>query len=300
MLKADGAGSRLDLSQVTMITGGTHYDARLSIEATGGGTVDLGSVVHVAERSDGDQRSRSIDISSQGAGSTVLLSSLQSIVDPYAFETSGYGLYSLLQARAGGAIVAPQLTRLDGVNLVLDGTGVLAVGQLETLLNGRLVISGAGQSFPSLTRADGTAIEVQGVPADFGAVTRMSRASVKLTGGGTADLHSASDIDGASFDVGGGVTLALPGATHYELATTGNNQHSRLAASGAGSRLDLSGVGTITGGSHYDAQLFIAASAGGSIDLRGTRQIVDRPDGDQRYRAVHVTAQDANSRIRTR
>jgi hypothetical protein len=57
-LRAEGAGSLLDLGNVQTVTNGTHYNSRLVIEAISGGQIDLGDTVEITEPNSGDLRYR--------------------------------------------------------------------------------------------------------------------------------------------------------------------------------------------------------------------------------------------------
>src|SRR4029077_9346472 len=93
----------------------------------------------------------------------------------------------------------------------------------------------------------------------------------------------------------GGGTIAFPLLTAYTNLANINDQYRTLAATGAGSAIDLHNLQSITNGQSYDTNLTIQAAAGGSIDLSGVTQIADPTSGNQSYRAINVAATGAGS-----
>ncbi len=163
-LSASGAGSLLDLHNVATITNGSNYESHLAISASGGGTIDLSGTTSIVDPDTGDERYRAIDVTADGAGSTIDLSALASFTDSYAGSTSAEYRFSTLTAKNSGVIDAGVLATLVGVNVTLDGTGTLPVGQIATLDNSQLTLSGDGASyaFSSLVNLDGSNVLVSG------------------------------------------------------------------------------------------------------------------------------------------
>mgnify|MGYP000730055902 CR=1 FL=1 len=81
-------GKAANVSRKTVVS--VVAGSRLRIDAVGGGTVDLSSVEHIRELSDGDQRYGAIEIRSDGAGSLIDLDQLQNMTDPDAGSTKNY------------------------------------------------------------------------------------------------------------------------------------------------------------------------------------------------------------------
>ncbi len=290
-LRASGAGSVLDLSNVSSITGGTNWNSDLTIEAVAGGQIDLGRVRQIADARSGELRYGRMSVTADGADSVVDLSALITFQD---FDTSER---SRLVASGGGTVLAGSLVDVRGVELVLDGTGTLPLAQLSSLTEGAATLSGQDYAFPGLENASGTTFTINGVHADLGAVTNLTRGALTLSSGGTANLSSARTIDGASFWVNDGVTLALPAARSYAHAATANDQTRVLRAAGAGSVLDLSQVAHITGGRNWNSDLVIEALAGGHVDLRAVADILEPIEGETRYGHVSVLADGAASTV---
>ncbi len=63
------AGSVLDLSHVTSITGGTNWNSDLTIEAVAGGRIDLAGVQQIADARSGDLRYGRMSVTADGTGS---------------------------------------------------------------------------------------------------------------------------------------------------------------------------------------------------------------------------------------
>jgi len=289
--RAEGEGSVLDLANLTAIVNGDHYNSDINIEALSGGTVDLRGVTEIRDTDFGDTRVSRVRVYADGADSLVNLAALVHFHDQNGDELSTLGAVN------GGEARVPNLVDCRTVSLTLNGTGTLPVAQLVTFASGALSISGTDYAFPNLVQAGGTALTVDGVHADLGAVTYLGGASVTLRNGGTADLSRAADIHGASFLVSGGVTLALPAAGVYYHASTASNQARTFRADGAGSVLDLANLTAIVNGDHYNSDINIEALSGGTVDLRGVTEIRDTDFGDTRVSRVRVAASGADSRI---
>ncbi len=120
-----------------------------------------------------------------------------------------------------------------------------------------------------------------------------------MTGGGTIDLSQASQIDGASFLVSGGVTLALPAATSYAHAGLGERPDVHVPGRRCGVRPGFVRRDADHGRRRFGTRtLSIEAYTGGQIDLRGVTRIADSPTGDRRYGSMSVTADGPGSLVR--
>ncbi len=136
---ASGAGSVLDLSAMTNITGGDC--GTLVLQALAGGRVALSNVVALA---DGN-----VSVFAGGTNSVVDLSGLP------AYQGTNFTLSA--DATAGGKVLLPQLTEVNRVNFTLDGGGFISTAQIRSLgwgesggerrfgavLSGRRELSGA-------------------------------------------------------------------------------------------------------------------------------------------------------------
>jgi hypothetical protein len=142
-----GAGSVLDLSNLTRIVAGTVTGSTLSIEATAGGAtpgghVPLGRTTNITGP---------VQITASGNGSEIDLSALTNFVNT---DTRGAGLTT----SGGGRIRMAALTSPDGVNLTVGG--MMDVSQLTAVHNGQITISGASPEFPHLSNLDGSGLIV--------------------------------------------------------------------------------------------------------------------------------------------
>src|SRR5262249_14166540 len=123
-LQASGAGSALDLHNVTAVTNGTNYDTNLTIQALAGASVNLSGTTTLLDRPPGDKNYGAINVTADGAGSAVNLSALSSFVDNYAGSTGGGNRFSTLTATNSGAVtVAGSNALLVGVLVTLGTSG---------------------------------------------------------------------------------------------------------------------------------------------------------------------------------
>ena len=297
--RADGHGSVLSLPDLETITGGTHFESDFDIVATTGGTIDLGSLTSIRDGEGGDTRQRSVRVISEGFESQIRLDALTTFQDSNVAPNSGWnqGEYSILRARFWGEIVAPSLTTLQGVAVTIDGLGQLPTAQVQELTRSQVNLTGAAFDFSGLTTVDSTSIGVTHAAVDASALTAMTRGSLTLRGGATVDLSAVTDVDGMSFDVNDGVTLDLANVTTYEHLGPGNDVHRTWTVRGSGSRINLSGLTTITGGTFFNDQLVIQAYSGGQMDLSGVTEIVEADSGDTRQRAVRIRSQHEGSLV---
>ncbi len=228
-IHAVGAGSRIDLSHLTSLSGGTEFS--MSILAQGGGAVDLSAVPAISVGS--------VQATADGASSMVDLSQLTSFID-----TSRYKAAALV-ARNGGAIRAGQLTSLDSVSLVIDGTSTLPTAQITSLVNGSL--------------------EVHGAAPDLGGLTTVNGSHLRAWDGGVLSLP--------------------PTLTDY---TGAKDYGTLIQAHGAGSRVNLSRLTHLSGGTSYSG-LSILAEEGGVVDLSALPALAEG--------SVQVTVDGAGSAV---
>jgi len=248
--QAEDPGSVLALPNLITIKGSTQAFTYLNIEALDGGRVDLAGLGSITGPAGGSTNVRGVRVLADGVGSTIDLTSLT------GFTNSAAGPDSRLAALNGGTIINPVLTELVGVDLPIDETGTVSTSQITTLHLGEVTISG----------------------------------------GATADLSNAASIDGASFFVRDGATLSIPAATSYALPQVFSVE-SVFRAEDAGSVLSLPNLTAITGSSQAFTYLNIEALAGGRVDLAGLGTITGPAGGTTNRRGVHVLADDAGSTI---
>ncbi|MFC1794743.1 hypothetical protein ACFL3Q_14285 [Planctomycetota bacterium] len=282
---ADGIGSVLSLPNLITLSMGSYQYARMYINALSGGHVELPSLVTIDETGSLDSNYTWLDICSDGVGSVIDLSSLESFID-----ANSSGGRSSIRMSDVATIIAPQLWELQCVSLSLGGAAWFDVGQLESFRSGQMTLSNDDYVFDNLTDAYDTDVTVQlgasadfavlpalvqgsvsvsdGGHASFGALTDFHNSTLTLTGGGTATLPQAADIDGASLYVYNGVTLTLPSVASYSFASTLTGWEYRyFTADGVGSVLSLPNLSTLSIGSYRYSEMEIKALAGGHVEL---------------------------------
>ena len=232
-LEATGAGSLLDLSNVTSVTDTGADD---QVEAMGGGTVDLSGLATMTA---------DMDLEADGAGSMLDVPALASFSASNTFVTLG----ASLTAQDGGKIDSGSLTTINGVRLALSDTASISVGQLSDIDDsGVLVEGGAKLSLPLVTSYEGAenmALEATGVGSELDLTNLTS-----VTDTGTADQIEA--MDGGTVDLSGLATM------------TANID---LEANGAGSTLKIPTLTSFSVGSTFIAGgASLTAEDGGQID----------------------------------
>jgi len=206
-LRSNGQGSLLALSNLQQITGSTGV-GQLAIEAQAGGEIDLSGVIEIIDPEVGNGQGRAIRITADGESSLVNLASLQSFQDRTPVTGIGWGPgYSALIARNHGEINAPLLTALTAVQIQLDGSGMLHTGQIKSLTQGLLEVSGGDYQFSSLSMINGTSIIVSGggrvsLPSATAYAhdqTAGGTLTLRATGSGSVlDLSSLNTINGTT------------------------------------------------------------------------------------------------------
>ena len=289
--RVDGVGSRIELPNLQSIVGGGHYDTDMTIRASGGGVMDLSSLQQVLDPRDGDTRQRSIQIGAEGNASLIDLSALTTIAD---FNTDQR---SWIDASGGGTLVVPLLTDLIGTDTWVDTAGDLSVATLELLDESNVEIDSMPSNFASLESISSSGLSLANTDAALPNIERFNWNTLTTDAGATIQMPAVTNIDGSEFRVYGGTQVALPQIESYDLAITWNYGQSNWEIDGEGSKLDLSGLKWIRGGTAYQNQLNVTVSGGGELDMSGVEQIVDRYDGDTRQRRFSFTANGAGSEI---
>ncbi len=209
--RANGAGSVLDLTGLTILNGGSCLP--VEIEATGGGVVLLTNLVIMAEGL--------LLFRADGANSRVDLGSWQECLATQrevAFE-----------ARNGGSIVMPRFSGGATTKVTLSSGGVLPVASLGQL-NG---------------------FTVTGMSIEFPALTNLTFGSIRVDGGSTVALPAlAMHANGTSCQVnrwqvsGVGSVLQLPALTQLSGSSCGVLEIQALA----GGRLVLTNLVALADG----------------------------------------------------
>ena len=211
-LEASGAGSALDLPNVTTWEGavGCCWDAQVS--ALSGGEVSLPALT--------TDKGGATRILAQGTGSVVDLSALTNLISDQG------GNYSAIQATQGGQIKESKLTSLSDVLLTIDGTGTQDTAQITSLAGDTLTVTGGSPSFAGLTTINGSDINVSG--------------GVSLTLPGVTEYTGGSSYSTTLEASGAGSALDLPNVTTWEGAVGCCWDAQVSTLSGAKSRCPLS------------------------------------------------------------
>ena len=227
-LQATGAGSVLSLPALTTLTENTNNDnSFLHILATSGGSVQLPALTQINGGAAGSSPGP-IQFESDGAASQLNLGALTSFA-----EAGGLYYRSSLQATNGGTVADSTLTSLNGVNLILDGTGTIATAQIASYKAGTLSLSGGTLSLTGLTNANGSSFLVSG-----GASLSLP-ALTSFTGGvNYGDTLQAT---------GAGSVLSLPALTTLTENTNNDNSFLHILATSGGS-VQLPALTQINGG----------------------------------------------------
>jgi hypothetical protein len=243
--RVSGAGSKLDLSSLSVFVGTLGVGKSLQITATDGGLIDLSGITQID--------TGSINFRATGASdespSRILLGQLESFASTLGFQT----IKASMEARDAGLIEVDSLVSLHGVDLLLNTTATIETSALVSYTNGTLT--------------------ADGVLVDLSNAIDVSRSTFVLRSGGNVDLTSASNINGANFDVRDGAVLVLPSASSYSASNEGIGVFGYFSVSGTGSKLDLASISELVGTMGTGRSFRITATDGGLINLSGIAQI---------------------------
>ncbi len=132
--EVNGAGSELDLSDLTHLTGNACGDLR--IQALAGGRMNLASLELIQEGS--------VTFVADGAGSRMDLTALE--------RSDATSRPVAMEARNGGVNSMPHMTGGATVSVTVQSNGVISVAALQRL--NRIVANAAVLEFPALTNFD--------------------------------------------------------------------------------------------------------------------------------------------------
>ena len=254
--QASGAGSVLNLATLTNLTGATAGGVGLLINAINGGQVDVSSTTAMTVPGvTGTDINGVIEIIADGVGSVVTLNSLTDFTDV------GVLTPSRLEVKNGGSILIPNLSTLNGIDVIVGATGTIDVAQLTAITKATISVSGATALFPNVSTLDGTSVLVSGgVTLAFPALTSFSQTATQsrtwqasgagsvldlsgltsLTGSvAAAAAFNITTLNGGQVDLGSLTTINVPGTS-----ITGRIF---FKADGNGSLVDLSNLTNFTG-----------------------------------------------------
>ncbi|MEL6104395.1 MAG: CARDB domain-containing protein, partial [Planctomycetota bacterium] len=290
---ASGAGSRIELPDLASIVGGTGFANEHAIAATGGGIISLPAVEQILDPDQGDLRFRAFQITASESGSEIHLDSLTAIVD-----RAGADAASVIDASVGGVIVAPALTHLRGVDLTIDTATDVPVANFVDVDDSSILVDGQPSVFASLRSIRRSTLVLNDTDAELNLITRFEHNQLITDFDATVRLPLVTSIDGSGFEAYGGTRIAFPDIESYDMASSENGEQVTWIADGLGSRIDLSGLRSIRGGTGQQNRLTAEASFGGSLDLRDVTQIVDPNEGNASGRGFEFVAEGGGSEIR--
>ncbi|WP_158222635.1 CARDB domain-containing protein [Rhodopirellula sp. MGV] len=299
-IEAKGFGSQVSLPSLQTITGATTYGSQLAISANDGGQVALPELTSIADPESGNRSFRGVHLIAVGYGSELQLPKLATFADvgESPISQNVVPAYSTLSVTGGATVQTGVLAELTGVQLISDRADAIDVSTVQTALNSSLELFGAGQvRFDSLIDAAGTAIRLNGIAGELPELTTIRGGELSIVSGATIEAPKLADIDSATLIASGGETISLPNVTTISHSSTAANQTMRLRAEGPGSRLDLSNVTSIRGGTHYNTNVAIEALSGGVVDLSNAVSLVDPSEGNLSFRRFEILSEGVGSLI---
>ncbi|MCY2991124.1 MAG: FG-GAP-like repeat-containing protein [Planctomycetota bacterium] len=298
-ISADGAGSLVDLSGVTALTGSSSVGScggvcLVKIEAKNGGRVDLSATTSLTNQ---------VSLSVGGPTDEIVLSAVTAIT----------GSDSTLRASGGGRLSLPKIETLTGVYLLATGSSLIDVSHatsyagtygrihtisadgsgslvdlsgVTTLVGGTNVGSCGGPCLVKVETSNSGRVDLSSTTSttnqvslsvagptdqiDVSALTAITGndSTLRASGGGRLELPQIQTLTGVFLLATGGGVVDVSQATTYA-GTPGRNY--TVSATGAGSLVDLSGLTTLSGstGSSCGGPCFagLEAGSGGRLDL---------------------------------
>ncbi len=271
LFSAEGAGSVLDLSSLTVLNDNYNQfsDRTHTVRAADGGTVDLSGVATIAGPT---HHRRNDTLTFQIApGGDINLDGLQS------FSAEGYVRFDVDVP----AYDLPALTSATaGVFDVADGS-TLSLPALQTHSRGSYTLApNATCTAPALTAMTGVSVSLEdGAHLDAPNLTNISSSAVTLDAGETFTTGAIAVLDNARVALRGGRTFGtaygdVVADTYAATGLTGGN-YTLFSAEGPGTVLDLSSLTVLNDGfSDYSGRVHtVTATAGATIDLSGVSSI---------------------------
>ena len=259
-LVADGSSITFSVTGSATVSGG-------SLEAEGGATLSLSQLTTYA-----GAVGSTVALEATGAGSLLSLPKLATVTE----DTSNYSSRTQIQALSGGDVELPALTAISGgaVQLESDGAGsTLNINVLASLtgnagqqfLSGLQVTNHGTASASALATLKEANLSLDGTGTlATSQITTFSGGTMALSAG-TASFAGLNDADGSSFEASGGGIIGLPDLSSYA-APAGTT--AMWTATGSGSKLSLSKLGTITEDTgSYSSRTQIQALSGGDVEL---------------------------------
>jgi hypothetical protein len=243
--RAEGAGSRLELTSLLSLINGTHLNSDVRILAEAGGVVDVPALGQIVEATSGDARQRDVGILATGEGSQIHLTGLRHFRDANPDSRS-----SLAVAEGGAITVDLESLVTENVNFETleggEGGGALASVEPETAAE-PLLAAAAGSvvenTWQEVTALESVRFFLQAAPDP------LPPATIRWVGG------SGNWTNVANWDLG-----RLPRANDMVLIQSAQGPATVTLSSGS----------RVIGGLDCQEDLIIA---GGSLTVRGPGEI---------------------------
>ena len=264
--QANGAGSQVILSGLLDITvggAGGSSAARLDVNVTSGGSIDLRSVTQIYAGANWYQYIR---FNAKDTNSVILLQKLTDFQD-YESIDDYYHPYSAMTASTNGQILTTSLKNLTGVRITHDG-GTIDVSKVEQLFNSGIYVNAGTINYSSLFSIKDSEVSISD---------------------GTIGLSAVYNIDGTSLYVSNGRQIDLSQITSFVTSVKTVAFQSR----GLNSKILLPGVVTIINKSDRGC-VTINAIESGVINLANVSSIFCNTGFEPK---VQISVSDNNSLI---
>jgi hypothetical protein len=234
-------GSRVDLSHVMTWKGaGSASDPSRLRVGVSSGTLDLRGLTEISMGNSGFLAS---------AGGQINLSGLLSFTG--AMETGGA---NYLEADDDGQILAPGLTTLRGVNLILMNGGALSASMINSFTNGDIRVLSSTMVMPALTIYDGSGADRTILVNGSGSRLDLSHVTTWRGAGSPSDGRRVA-------------VRVYSGVLDLHLLPAISTGNTAFIAAGATAHIDLSGLTTFAGPAESPGFNFVEGYGGGTITL---------------------------------
>ena len=206
ILQATGTGSILTLANLTTVTVPTTFESLIAFEALAGGTVTLPALTSID--------TGSVQLQSDGAGSTLNVANLAAFTDQGGFTSS------TLQATHGGTIEDSKQISLSTVNVTIDANSTAPTNQIVSYINGTLTVTGLTLSFDELANISGSEVTVgSGGSLTLGALSNLASTTLTIQNGGILILPPVTSFAAGIITIDNGGFLQV-GATVLTISTS--------------------------------------------------------------------------------
>ena len=269
-LSAEGAGSMLDLSEMTTYQVNAQFGGAQvqQISATNGGTIDLSGLTSIAVNAEAQDR---VEIAATSGG-TIDLSALQTIA----------GDSEVRFISDAASLTLPALASTNNATYALGPGSTLNLPALVTQTAGRFDVPVGGTvNLPVLTSLTNAAVTMSTGTFAAPALVDIDNTQIAVTAGGS--LAFADGTYNTNFQFGGtraqfsadgaGSVIDLSATTAYAVnGQFGGTQVQQIRATN-GAQIDLSGLTSITLNAETQDRLEVIATSGGVVDLSALQTI---------------------------